>query len=80
MSSRQNVKSDADCAADSHERGRNYLGQPQIDRLLASAKKGRHGIRDHLLLLMMFRHGLRVSEAIGLRRENVDLAQSRVWM
>ena len=80
MSNRQNVKSEEDRAADSHERGRDYLGQPQIDRLLAAAKKGRHGIRDHLLLLMMFRHGLRVSEAIGLRREHVDLAQSRVWI
>ncbi|GGO56987.1 hypothetical protein GCM10011315_23090 [Roseovarius pacificus] len=37
-------------------------------------------MRDHLLILMMFRHGLRVSEAIALRRSDVDLAQSRVWI
>ncbi|MDO5758822.1 MAG: tyrosine-type recombinase/integrase [Rhodobacterales bacterium] len=80
MSNRQNVKSEEARAADSHERGRDYLGQPQIDRLLATAKKGRHGIRDHLLLLMMFRHGLRVCEASGLRREHVDPAQARVWI
>ena len=29
---------------------------------------------------MMFRHGLRVSEAIALRRDHVDLAQSRLWV
>lgn len=80
MTDRQKVKSDGNSAADAHERARNYLGQAQIDRLLAAAKKGRHGIRDHLLILMMFRHGLRVSEAIALRRKDVDLAQSRVWI
>lgn len=80
MAIRQNVKSDADRTADAHERGRDYLGLAQIDRLLASAKAGRHGVRDHLLILMMFRHGLRVSEATTLRRDHVDLAQSRLWV
>lgn len=80
MHTRRNVKSDADIAADAHERGRDYLGLAQIDRLLAAAKAGRHGTRDHLLVLMMFRHGLRVSEAIALRREDVDLSQSRLWV
>lgn len=80
MHTRRNVKSDADIAADAHERGRDYLGLAQIDRLLAAAKAGRHGTRDHLLVLMMFRHGLRVSEAIGLRRDHVDLELSRLWV
>ncbi len=30
-------------------------------------ERGRHGPRDRLLILLMFRHGLKVSEAIGLR-------------
>lgn len=80
MNNRLNVKSDDGGAADEHERGRDYLGQAQLDQLLAAAKKGRHGIRDHLLILMMFRHGLRVSEAVSLRRDDVDLAQSRLWV
>ena len=80
MPKQRSVKSNADRAADAHVRGRDYLGQPDVDRLLAAAKKGRHGVRDHLLILMMFRHGLRVSEAIALRRKDVDLAQSRVWV
>lgn len=31
-------------------------------------------------MLMMFRHGLRVSEATGLRREEVDLDHARLWV
>jgi integrase len=29
---------------------------------------------------MMYRHGLRVSEAIGLRRDDVDLDHARLWV
>jgi type 1 fimbriae regulatory protein FimB len=37
-------------------------------------------VRDHLLILMMYRHGLHVSEAVGLRRDEVDLDQARLWV
>lgn len=80
MTNRRNVKSEAPEAADAHERGRDFLGEAEIGRLLDAAKHGRHGARDHLLILMMYRHGLRVSEAIALRRDDVDLAQSRLWV
>ena len=52
----------------------------EIATLLNAAKAGRHGVRDHLLILAMFRHGLRVSEAISLRRDEIDLDHARLWI
>ena len=62
---RPSVKRDVCEATDAHERGKDFLSEGELGALLTAAKAGRHGIRDYLLVLTMFRHGLRVSEAIG---------------
>jgi type 1 fimbriae regulatory protein FimB/type 1 fimbriae regulatory protein FimE len=54
-------------------RTREYLTPTEMETLLESAASGRHGQRDRTLLLLMYRHGLRVSEGISLRWEQVDL-------
>ena len=54
-------------------RTREYLTGTEIEKLLKAAGHGRHGHRDMTLVMVMFRHGLRVSEAIALRWDQVDL-------
>jgi len=75
-----NVKSGRAAAADAHERAKDFLTEAEVAALLDAAKAARHGVRDHLLALMMYRHGLRVSEAIDLRRGEVDLDRARLWV
>ena len=57
-------------------RSREHLTPAEIDRLITAAQRlGRHGHRDATMILLAYRHGLRVSELVGLRREQVDLRQ-----
>ena len=55
-------------------RSREHLTVGEVDKLLSIAGKlGRHGHRDRTLILVMYRHGLRVSELVALRWDQVDL-------
>lgn len=66
---------------DGHERRRrDFLTKSEVERLLAGARQGRFGVRDHALLLLAYRHGLRVTEAIELQRQDVDLDGGRIWV
>ncbi|MCZ6640151.1 MAG: tyrosine-type recombinase/integrase, partial [Gammaproteobacteria bacterium] len=53
-------------------RTRSHLTEAEVRKLLKVAKEGRYGQRDHLMVLMAFRHGLRVSELCDLQWSDVD--------
>jgi len=59
---------------------RTFLTEPEMKKLLAAAKKGRYAERDHLLVLLAYRHGLRVSELIDIRMSDLDLETGRIWV
>lgn len=57
-------------------RTREYLTTSEVEKLRQAAKGiGRHSHRDDTLILLLFRHALRVSEIIALRWEQVDMTQ-----
>jgi type 1 fimbriae regulatory protein FimE len=60
-------------------RTREYLTSQEVQQLIAAARNtGRYGQRDALLLLMMYRHALRVAEVVDLRWEQVSLDEGKL--
>ena len=59
-------------AKNSELRTREYLTAHEVEELMVTARQNRHGHRDATMILIAFRHGLRVSELIDLRWDQVD--------
>ena len=59
-------------------RVREHLTETEMDKLLAALKQNRYGHRDWLIGLLIYRHGLRVSEACDLRWDDIDLPKRTI--
>ena len=60
-------------------RSREYLTLEEVQELMKVARNiGRHQHRDCTLILIIFRHGLRVTEAVNLRWDQVDFKAGRI--
>ena len=52
---------------------RNYLKPFEVNTLILAASNTRHPTRDKLIIYLLYRHGLRVSELINLTLHDIDL-------
>jgi type 1 fimbriae regulatory protein FimB/type 1 fimbriae regulatory protein FimE len=57
---------------------REHLTEAEMAKLLKALKANRHGQRDWLIGLLIYRHGLRVSEACDLRWDDIDLLKRTI--
>lgn len=56
---------------------RDYLRPDEVNDIIEAAGRiGRNGLRDQVLLRLIYRHGLRVGEAIAVRWSHFDLQAS----
>ena len=53
-------------------RPREHLTELEVEKLIKAARDNRHGVRDATMILIAFRHGLRVSELCGLQWSDVE--------
>ena len=60
---------------------RKFLTEAEVNRLAVAAKEqGRNRERDRALVLVMWRHGLRVSEVGLLRWDRIDFKAGEIWI
>ena len=63
------------------KRRREHLTLGEIEHLLEASKTAsRNPVRDYCMLLMAFRHGLRVSELVSLRLKDIDLKAKEFYV
>jgi site-specific recombinase XerD len=52
-------------------RAREHLTEREVDKLIEAAKSNRWGHRDSTMILIAYRHGLRASELVDLRWDQI---------
>ncbi len=63
------------------KRTREHLLPQEVEAMLKAARNvGRHGNRDPALILIAYRHGLRVSELVALRWEQVNFNGGTIYI
>ena len=59
-------------------RPREYLTEREIEKLMEAAKRNRWGHRDATAILIAYRHGLRASELVALRWDDIEFATGKL--
>ncbi len=63
-------------------RTREYLLPEEVEAMLSATKKSRsrHAHRNYTIILLIYRHGLRLSEAAALRWEQIDFNGGTIYV
>jgi type 1 fimbriae regulatory protein FimB len=61
-------------------RKKNFLNEGEAVAFIEAAKTGRNGVRNYAMALLTYRHGLRVSELVGLQVAAVDWSACRMYV
>src|SRR6186713_2981708 len=61
-------------------RPREYLTPKEVERLIGATKKRgrRYGVRDATMILVAFRHGLRVAELCAVTWDQIDFSHGLI--
>ncbi|MGA7668248.1 MAG: tyrosine-type recombinase/integrase, partial [Pseudolabrys sp.] len=59
-------------------RPREYLTEREIEKLIDAASENRWGHRDATAILIAYRHGLRASELVALRWDDIDFQTGKL--
>src|SRR5450759_3748372 len=59
-------------------RSREHLTETEVEKLIEAAKHNRYGHRDPTMILVAYRHGLRASEIVDLRWEQIDFSAANL--
>src|SRR5262245_5193353 len=60
-------------------RAREYLTDQEVEQLIDVAKDSRHGVRDQLLILLAWRHGLRCEELVTMKLSQLHLDSREIY-
>jgi integrase len=59
-------------------RPRDYLSEREVEKLMDAARENRWGHRDATAILLAYRHGLRASELVVLRWDDINLQAGKL--
>ena len=61
-------------------RCREYLLEDEVEALIKAARSNRYGLRDSTIIMLGYRHGLRVGEIVRLRWAQIDFRDRQIHM
>ena len=61
-------------------RPREYLTEREVEKLIDTAGENRWGHRDATAILVAYRHGLRASEVVSLRWDDIDFTAGKLHL